>query len=205
MDVLVTHTRDTLRWALPDAAFRLLPFSLAVALTWLLWRPRWLGLAPGAIGPQLTLGLAGFLVLFLGSISIRLTLARRRGRVVTPATAASAAGEGAYYLLNAPIEEAFFRGLVQGGLTQVGGPWLGLAVGVSAYVLYHRLGRWPWAEVAATALAGLPLALAFWLLPGAPSLLGVSIAHAGATCGFLGPGPYLLRRLGLLGSPVSTG
>jgi hypothetical protein len=40
-----------------------------------------------------------------------------------------------------------------------------------------------------------PLGLAFWLLPGPPSLLGVSIAHVGATCGFLGLGPYLLRRL----------
>ena len=40
--------------------------------------------------------------------------------------------------------------------------------------------------------------LAFWLLPGPPSLLGVSIAHVAATCGFLGPGPYLLRKLNLL-------
>jgi len=43
-----------------------------------------------------------------------------------------------------------------------------------------------------------PTGLAFGLLPGPPSLLGVSIAHIGATCGFLGPGPYLLRKLGLL-------
>src|SRR5713226_3960204 len=46
--------------------------------------------------------------------------------------------------------------------------------------------------------AGLPLGLAFWLLPGPPSLLGVSIAHIAATCGFLGPGPYLLKKLHLL-------
>src|SRR6266536_3142675 len=34
-----------------------------------------------------------------------------------------------------------------------------------------------------------------------PSLLGVSIAHIAATCGFLGPGPLLLRKLNLLSRP----
>jgi len=48
------------------------------------------------------------------------------------------------------------------------------------------------------ALAGIPLGLAFRLLPGPPSLLGVSLAHLGATCGYIGPGPWLLHRLGLL-------
>jgi hypothetical protein len=72
-------------------------------------------------------------------------------------------------------------------------------VGTTLYVLYHRLGGWAWPDVLATALAGVPLALAFWLLPGPPSLLGVSLVHFGATCGFLGPGPWMLRRLGLIG------
>ena len=53
-------------------------------------------------------------------------------------------------------------------------------------------------DVMATALVGVPAALAFWLLPGPPSLLGVTLVHIGATCGFLGPGPWLLRKLGLL-------
>jgi hypothetical protein len=74
---------------------------------------------------------------------------------------------------------------------------VGFVVGTASYVLYHRLG-WPWAETLATALAGIPLGLAFWLLPGPPSLLGVSIVHIAATCGFLGPGPYLLKKLRLL-------
>ena len=78
------------------------------------------------------------------------------------------------------------------------GPGVGIAAGTAAYVLYHRLGRWTWADTFATALVGLPLGLAYWLLPGPPSLLGISIAHIAATSGFLGPGPYLLRRMHLV-------
>ena len=110
---------------------------------------------------------------------------------------ADAAFQAGFYVLNGPIEEAFFRGLVQGGLGIVLGAPVGFIVGTASYVLYHRLG-WPWAETLATALAGIPLGLAFWLLPGPPSLLGVSIAHIAATCGFLGPGPYLLKKLGFV-------
>jgi len=95
------------------------------------------------------------------------------------------------------VEEAFFRGLVQGGLGTLIAPPVGFIAGTLAYVLYHRLG-WGRPETLATALVGVPLGLAFWLLPGPPSLLGVSIAHVAATCGFLGPGPYLLRKLNLL-------
>ena len=90
------------------------------------------------------------------------------------------------------------RGLMQGGLSAASGAPVGFVVATAAYILYHRLGRWTWPDTFATALVGIPLGLAFWLLPGPPSLLGISIAHTAATCGFLGPGPYLLRRLRLL-------
>ena len=100
-------------------------------------------------------------------------------------------------MLNGPTEEAFFRGLVQGGLGVMFGAPVGFIIGTAAYVLYHRLA-WPWAETFATVLVGVPMGLAFWLLPGPASLLGVSVAHIAATCGFLGPGPYLLRRLRLV-------
>ncbi len=87
---------------------------------------------------------------------------------------------------------------MQGGLSAAWGAPVGFVVATAAYILYHRLGRWTWPDTFATALVGIPLGLAFWLLPGPPSLLGISIAHIAATCGFLGPGPYLLRRLRLL-------
>ena len=95
------------------------------------------------------------------------------------------------------VGEACFGVLLQGGIgAALGGP-VGFVIGNVAYVFYHRLG-WPWMDTLATALVGIPLGLAFWLLPGPPSLLGVSIAHIAATCGFLGPGPYVLRKLNLV-------
>lgn len=196
--LIPNRPRDSLAWMGPDLLLRLLPLSATVAAVWLVARPAWLGLGPGDLGVQLTFGLAGGAILFAAAGLVQVGATRVRGSLRVPASAADALLQGAYYLGNAPVEEAFFRGLVQGGLTALAGPAWGLAAGTGLYVLYHRLGRWVWADVAVTALVGVPLALAFWLLPGPPSLLGVSLAHFGATCGFLGPGPWLLYRLGLL-------
>lgn len=184
-----------------DAPLRLLPLTAAVAAVWLAARPSWLGVGPGWPNAQLGFGLTGLVVFFIAACLLQLALTRRRGSLLVPASGADAALQTGYYLINAPIEEAFFRGLVQGGVMALAGPAPGLAVGTSLYVLYHRLGGWRWIDVLATSLVGLPMALAYWLLPGPPSLIGVALAHAGATCGFLGPGPWLLRRLGLLRWP----
>jgi len=135
--------------------------------------------------------------MFVAAMLTQLWLARRRGALSAPGGGGDAWFQAAFYGLNGPVEEAFFRGLVQGGLGAAFGAPVGFAIGTAAYVLYHRLG-WPWIDTVATALVGVPLGLAFWLLPGPPSLLGVSIAHIAATCGFLGPGPYVLRRLRLV-------
>src|SRR5439155_857718 len=67
-------------------------------------------------------------------------------------------------------------------------------IAYSAYGVYHRLGRWTWSAAFATGLVGIRLGLAYGLLPGPLSLVGVSLAHIAVTCGFLGPGQYLLRR-----------
>ena len=195
--VIPGHPAATLRWALPDLATRLLPFALVVAAVEAVWRPAWLGLGGGDLRIQLGFGLGALPLMFTLAALLQLWLSRRRGAVVVP-DLTDAFLQGGYYLLNGPLEEGFFRGLVQGGVgALLGGP-AGFLAGTVTYVLYHRLGGWWWPDVAATALAGIPLGLAFWLLPGPHSLLGVSIAHIGATCGFLGPGPYLLRRLRLL-------
>jgi membrane protease YdiL (CAAX protease family) len=193
-----TTPADSLAWIRPDVAVRLLPFGLAVAAAQLLWRPRWLGLSTGSPGVQLAFGVSMAALMFVFGLGVQLSLSRRRGTLRVPASTADAGLQAGYFLVNGALEEAFFRGLVQGGLGVLVGPWLGFAVGTSAYILYHRLGSWPWLDTAATALVGIPLGLAFWLLPGPPSLLGVAIAHVGATCGFLGPGPYLVARLGWL-------
>ncbi|TMF65999.1 MAG: CPBP family intramembrane metalloprotease [Chloroflexi bacterium] len=136
--------------------------------------------------------------MFLAAVAVQLWLTRRRGALSVPADAGDALFQAAFYVVNGPLEEGFFRGLMQGGLGAAWGAPVGFVVATAAYILYHRLGRWTWPDTFATALVGIPLGLAFWLLPGPPSLLGISIAHIAATCGFLGPGPYLLRRLRLL-------
>jgi membrane protease YdiL (CAAX protease family) len=197
--LIPTRTTDSLAWMRFDVGVRLIPFGLVVLAVWLAARPSWLGLSAGDVRVQLTLGLGGAVVMFAATSLGQLWITRRvRGTVKVPATAEDLVLQGGYYLVNAAAEEAFFRGLLQGGLTVLGGPLLGLALATSAYVLYHRLGGWRWTDVLAVAMVGVPLALAFWLLPGPASILGVTIVHFGATCGFLGPGPWLLRRLGLL-------
>ncbi len=181
----------------PDLLRRLLPFAAVVAVVEIVWRPSWLGFSAGRVGTQLVFAAVAAPVLFVAATFVQLRLARRRGALSVPAGSDDAAFQAGFYVLNGPIEEAFFRGLVQGGLGIALGAPVGFVVGTASYVLYHRLG-WPWAETVATALAGIPLGLAFWLLPGPPSLLGVSIVHIAATCGFLGPGPYLLKKFDLL-------
>jgi membrane protease YdiL (CAAX protease family) len=195
--VVPGHPVDTLAWLRGDLAFRLAPFAAAVAAVAAVFHPRWLGLNPGDARAQLLFGLLAAPVLFVAATAVQMLMSRWRGALRVP-DGADAALQAGYYVLNGPIEEGVFRGLIQGGVAAVLGGPAGFAAGTLTYVLYHRLGRWWWPDVLVTALVGVPLGLAFWLLPGPPSLLGVSIAHVGATCGYLGVGPYLLRRLRLV-------
>jgi membrane protease YdiL (CAAX protease family) len=182
----------------PDLLIRLLPFTLAFAGVYVLAsRPGWAGLGPGRLEAQLLFGLLAAPPMFVASMIAQRWLAGRRGALSAPDGGGDAWFQAGFYAVNGPIEEAFFRGLIQGGLATVFAAPAGFAIGTAAYVLYHRLA-WPWAETLTTALIGIPLGLAYWLLPGPPSLVGVSIAHIAATCGFLGPGPYLLRKLKLV-------
>jgi membrane protease YdiL (CAAX protease family) len=190
--------RQSLRWMRTDLLLRLLPFALVVGVVASKWHPSWLGLAWGWVGVQLLFGVAMAGGMFAVAAALQVPLSRRRGVIAVPGGGIDLALQSGYYLVNAPLEEAVFRGLLQGGIGSLIGPLGGIVAGTTSYVLYHRLGGWTWVDMSATVLVGLPLALAFLLLPGPPSLLGVSIAHAGATCGFLGPGPALLRRLGLI-------
>jgi membrane protease YdiL (CAAX protease family) len=181
----------------PDLLIRILPFTAIAAGVEILWRPTWLGVSSGRLGVQLTFAAAATPVLFVAATLVQLWLTRRRGAISVPADGADAWFQAGFYVVNGPVEEAFFRGVIQGGLGAAFGAPVGFLVATVVYVFYHRLG-WPWADTLATALVGIPLGLAFWLLPGPPSLLGVSIAHVAATCGFLGPGPYLLKRFGFV-------
>ena len=195
----LTRIPDSWSWMWPDLLIRLGPFTLAYAIAYSVsGHARWLGLTLGNLWVQLAFAAAGIPFMFVAAVAVQLWLTRRRGALNVPADAADAWFQGAFYVVNGPLEEAFFRGLMQGGLTLLWGAPAGFAVATVIYVVYHRLGQWPWSETLATALVGVPLGLAYWLLPGPPSLLGISLAHIAATCGFLGPGPYLLRRLRLV-------
>ena len=194
-----TRIPDSWNWVRPDLVFRLLPFAAAYAAALVFTsRAPWLGFSLGNTGAQLAFAAVATPVAFAAAVTVQLWLTRRRGALSVPAGAGDAWFQTAFYCVNGPVEEAFFRGLMQGGI----GLWwtapVGFVIATATYILYHRLGRWDWADTFATALIGVPLGLAFWLLPGPPSLLGISIVHIAATCGFLGPGPYLLKRLNLL-------
>ena len=176
---------------------RLAPFAAIALAVELALRPSWNGFALGDLRAQLTFGLVAAPLLVVAATWVQWRLTRSRGVLSVPAGAGDAWFQAAYYVLNAPVEEALFRGFIQGGLGALIAPFAGFVAGTATYVLYHRLG-WSWPDTLATALLGVPLGLAFWLLPGTPSLIGVSIAHVGATCGFLGLGPFVLRKLRLV-------
>ncbi len=182
-----------------DIPIRLAPFAIVYLAAWSLsGRAAWLGFGPGSIEVQLLFAAVAAPILFVAAMAVQLWLTRCRGALNVPAGPGDAWFQAGFYAVNGPLEEAFFRGLVQGGVGALWGTPFGFALATATYVLYHRLGRWTWRDTLATALVGVPLGLAFWLLPGPPSLLGVSLAHIAATCGFLGPGPYLLKKLNLV-------
>jgi membrane protease YdiL (CAAX protease family) len=197
--LVLTRIGDSWAWIRWDLVVRLLPFAAAY---WLAIRltssAHWLGFAPGSLQVQAAFAVVAGPLMFVAAAAVQLWLTRRRGALLVPAGADDAWFQAGYYVLNGPIEEAFFRGLMQGGLGLLWGAPTGFAVATLVYVVYHRLGRWSWPDTLATALVGIPLGLAYWWLPGGPSLLGISIAHIAATCGFLGPGPYWLKKLRLL-------
>lgn len=197
--LVLTRIPYSWAWMRSDLLFRLLPFAAAYTIAYRLTSGAgWLGLSPGDIGVQILFAAVASPAMFVAAAAVQLWLTRRRGVLLVPAGPGDAWFQATYYGVNGPLEEAFFRGLMQGGLGVLWGTPAAFLVSTLVYVVYHRLGRWSWADTVATGLAGVPLGLAFWLLPGPASLLGVSIAHIAGTCGFLGPGPYLLRKLGVI-------
>lgn len=180
-----------------DLAMRLVPLTATVAGVWVIRRPPWLGISRGRMGTQLAFGGGAAITFFFSAALLQRWITGDKEPFRLADTGRDAVLQSMYFILNAAVEEAFFRGLLQGSVgARLGGP-AGVVAGTVPYVLYHRLGGWGWPQVAATSLAAVPLSLAYRMLPGRPSLLGISLAHIGATAGFLGPGTWALRRLGL--------
>src|SRR5215472_5126108 len=114
--VFTTRIPDSSSWMRRDALSRLLPFAAVCVVVELVWRPSWMGFGGGRVGVQLWFGLVAAPLLFIAATWVQRELTRRRRTIFVPAGPGDAAFQAGYYALNAPIEEAFFRGLVQGGL-----------------------------------------------------------------------------------------
>src|SRR5579864_3161369 len=133
--LVLTAIPDSWAWMRRDLFIRLLPFVAVTFVVALALRPRWIGLSAGNVGAQLVFGLIGAPVLFVAATLVQLRLTRGRRVLSVPRGPGDAWFQAAYYALNGPVEEAFFRGVVQGGLGALTAPVLGFVVGTAAYVL----------------------------------------------------------------------
>jgi membrane protease YdiL (CAAX protease family) len=192
---------ETWRWLWRDTAFRLAPFALATGLYARFW-------GGGAAGVGLT---AAYLPrdLLLGTlVGVPLAgLAAAFRRWVAPGyrlpTAADQTLQTAFYfVLNAPIEELFWRGMVQtlaiaGAAALLGNGAFAVLVGYVAatavFGAYHRLGHWSWRSIAGVTAAGAVFGLSYLLQPTPRSIWLPSVIHAFATSGFLSWGDVALH------------
>jgi uncharacterized protein len=184
-------------WMRLDLLLRLVPLTVGPLLfSWLSGTPL------SSLGLVVTRPLRDFLVavpLGLVGFGIAATfasyLSHRSGRWFVP-TEPDLLLQSAYYLvLNAPIEEWFFRGFLQGSLVRWwNAPALAVLVATAVFGAYHFLDRWGWRPVAGSTAAGLALGLIYLWQPAPPSLLAPVLVHAAITSGFLSLGPYLIYR-----------
>ncbi len=190
-----------------DLLLRLVPLTLVpVLFGWLTRTPlRNFGLVVTHPLRDLLVAIPLSVASFAIAASFGAYLSRRSGRRFVP-TKPDLVVQSAYYLfLNAPVEEWFFRGFLQGGLARWwNAPVLALLVATAVFGGYHFLDRWGWRPVAGATAAGLTLGLIYLLQPSPPSLLAPVLVHAAITCGFLSLGPYLIYRWrATLPSPAS--
>lgn len=194
--------RDTWRWVWKDTLTRLVPFAV---VTW-----AWAHFSRGGI-ESVGLRRDDLLGDTLLGVAVGLPLAQISAifrRKVSPnyrlPTPADHVAQTAYYfVLNAPAEELFWRGVVQSlairalrsvpGARRVAGP-LGWAGATAAFGAYHRLGGWSWRSILGVTAAG-GLFGALYALPRRKSLLPVIIAHGFATTGYLNLGDATLFAL----------
>ena len=185
-------------WMRLDLLIRLIPLTLVpLVFSWLSGTPlRSLGLVITHPGRDLLVAIPAGVVGFTIAAAFSVYLSRRSGRWFVP-TERDLLVQSAYYLLlNAPIEEWFFRGFLQGSLARWwNAPLLAFVTATAIFGAYHFLDRWGWRPVAGATAAGLALGLIYVWQPSPPSLLAPVLVHAAITCGFLSLGPYIVYRL----------
>jgi hypothetical protein len=147
------------------------------------------------------LAVAGFVI----AAAFAEYLARRTRRWFVP-DGRDLALQSLYYLaLNATVEEWFFRGFLQGGLSRWwGAPAGAVVVTTAVFGVYHFLDRWGWRPVVGATAAGLALGLIYLWQPNPPSLLAPTLVHAAITSGFLSLGPYAIFRWRLSNGKVEA-
>ncbi len=202
-----TTVADSWRWMRLDLLIRLIPLAI-VPLVF----SRLTATPLGSMGLTFThalrdlvvaipLAIAGFII----AAAFAEYLARRSRRWFVP-DARDLAVQSLYYLaLNAPVEEWFFRGFLQGGLSRWwNSPAAAVVVTTAVFGAYHFLDRWGWRPVVGATAAGLALGLIYLWQPQPPSLLTPTLVHAAITCGFLSIGPYAIFRWRLAKGRVET-
>jgi membrane protease YdiL (CAAX protease family) len=180
-----------------DLAIRLIPLSIAPLLVALLAGTGLgtFGLSFAHPGRELLLAVPAAVLGFIIAAGFSEYLSRRNHRWFVPDERDLWLQIGYYILLNGPIEEWFFRGFLQGGLTAwLKVPALAILLATALFGGYHFLDRWGWRPVLGATAAGLALGLIYLWQPSPPSLLAPVIVHGAITCGFLGLGPYAVFR-----------
>ena len=192
-----TTVASSWSWMRLDLIGRLVPLTIVPLLfVWLTRTPlRDLGLVATHPLRDLLVAIPVGVAAFAVAAGFAAYLSRRSGRLFVP-TNADLLVQSAYCLiLNAPIEEWFFRGFLQGSLTRWwNAPVFALLVTTVIFGAYHFLDRWGWRPVVGATAAGLTLGLLYLIQPSPPSLLAPVLVHAAVTCGFLSLGPYLIYR-----------
>jgi len=191
-----TTVADSWRWMRLDLLVRLVPLTIApLVVGWLTGTPlASMGLTFAHplrdLVVAIPLALAGFVV----AAGFAEYLARRNRRWFVPDGRDLAVQSAYYLLLNAPVEEWFFRGFMQGGLSRWWNAPAAVLLTTVVFGAYHFLDRWGWRPVVGATAAGLALGLIYLWQPQPASLLAPTLVHAAITCGFLSLGPYAIFR-----------
>ncbi len=182
-------------WIKWDVPARLLPLAAGpLVFIWATHTPvSVLGVTGGHVGRDLLLAIPLGALAFAIAAGFGEYLSRRARRWFVP-DGPDLALQSAYYVaLNAPIEEWFFRGFLQGSLIRWWqSPALGYVVATLVFGAYHLFGRWGWRPVIGATVAGFALGLLYLWQPAPATLLLPTLVHAAITCGFLSIGPFLV-------------
>ncbi len=202
-----TTVVDSWRWIRLDLLIRLIPLAIAplvvsrLTATPLASMGLTLAHSIRDIVVAIPLAIGGFVI----AAAFAEYLAQRTRRWFVP-DGPDLAVQSLYYLaLNAPVEEWFFRGFLQGGLSRWwNAPAAAVVVATAVFGAYHFLDRWGWRPVVGATAAGLALGLIYLWQPQPPSLLAPTLVHAAITCGFLSVGPYAIFRWRLANGKIKA-